>query len=88
MCVKDRCRVPTGLGGVRAHALGDDAKPGCAARLSRQLQPPSLAEVQRTGDLQDYKGQPPAFQRLLGYGKCVGLILRARQQQSRNIENW
>ncbi len=84
--IKNRTGVPAGFRSIRPHAFRDNAQPRRTPRLGRQLQPPPLAQIQRTGYFEHHMGQRPVFETLFGHRKRVQLILGAGQQHLRRIK--
>lgn len=78
--------MPPRLGGITAHAFGDQAQTGAAARLRRQLQAPPGGQAKRGRDLQHDQTKAPIAQRLFSHRQCVGLVLGLRHQQTRWVK--
>ncbi len=78
--------MPTGLGGVGSHALGDYAKSGRVSVLGSQLQPPPFAKIERPGDFYRDECDSAVSQCRFGDGQAVGLISGARNKEPCGIE--
>lgn len=77
--------MPARLAGRAARALRDQAQARRLPGTRRQLQPPPLPQIKRTGDLDHHQRDRSAPERLFGHGEHVGLRLRPRDQNTRGI---
>ena len=78
--------MPSRLGRVAAHALGDQAQPRAASRPGRELQAPSGGETDGGRQLEHDDRHGAVAQCLFRHGQRVGLALRLRENQARGIE--
>ena len=77
--------MPARFAGRAACALGDQAQARRLPGLLRQLQPPPLTQIKRTGDLDHHQRDCSIPERLFGNREHVGLILGPRDQNPRRI---
>lgn len=77
--------MPARLAGRAARAVRDQAQARRLPGICRQLQPSTLAQIQRTVDLDHHQRDRSVPERLFGNGEHVGLILRPRDQNARRI---
>ncbi len=78
--------MPARLGGIAAHAFGDEAKPRGPARLGRELQPTPFGQAKRLTEFEDDKIDAAVAQGFLCRGQNIHLISRLGDQKLMRID--